>query len=65
MARKEPLWIEIYDLIESKVDETKYINPILKDNPYYRSGVNDGLRVALGKIDKPKIAFVSKGKSRN
>ena len=37
----------------------------LKTISYYRSGVNDGLRVALGKIDKPKIAFVSKGKSRN
>jgi hypothetical protein len=64
-TRKEPLWIELYDLMESKVDETKYINPILRNNPYYRSGVNDGLRVALGKIAKPKIAYLSKSKPRN
>lgn len=60
MSKKEPLWIVIYNLMDSKVDEAKYVNPVLKDNPYYRSGVNDGLRVALDKIDKPKIAYLSR-----
>ncbi len=55
----DELWIEIYDLIESKTEESKYTNPIVKDNPYYRSGVNDGLRVALSKMDKPRIAFLA------
>lgn len=41
------LWGKVYALVESKTDDSKYINPIEKDNPHYRSGVNDGLRVAL------------------
>ncbi len=46
--------------VASSVDETKYVNPMIRDNPYYRSGVNDGLRVALSKMGKPKIAYLSK-----
>lgn len=41
------LWSKIYTLLESNIDDSKYINPLTKENPYYRAGVNDGLRVAL------------------
>ena len=45
------LWSKIYTLIESKIDDSKYINPLNKENPLYRAGVNDGLRVALKLIN--------------
>ena len=37
----------ILDKMESKTDETKYINPVLKNNPAYRAGVNNGLLLTL------------------
>ena len=61
------LWSKIYTLIESKVDDSKYINPLNKDNPHYRSGVNDGLRVALHLLTKIKgkpRGSVASGKER-
>ena len=54
------IWMEIYELSESKIDESKFLNPILKDNPIYRSGVNDGLKAALGKLPHPKISYIGR-----